>query len=162
MSKRDLRVRRGRNEEGESMTTFESVTSHQTPTRDVGRRQAQSTGMRKWLDRLKSLQRDEAPQVRLPADMEIEAQGCASASEALQAREAERSEADIEWRTVALRRQIPATAPIVPLAVRPDVPYFWQAPDRCAMCGDLREAGQQFICHTCQRAKARVFAAMWS
>jgi len=141
---------------------FEFVPAHRATSHDAGRQQAQPTGMRKWLDRLKTLQRDEAPPESLPDNVEIAEEGCAPAVEAMQAPNGEWSVFEVEWRVMALRQQIPATGPILPLVVRPDVPYLWQAPDRCAVCGNVRESSQRFICRACQRAKSRVFAAQWS
>lgn len=122
---------------------------------------AQPTGMRKWLERLALLQRSEAVQSEY-----VEPDASTSTDETQQPATPLRMDlehdAEVAWRAGELLRQLSASGPILPLVVRPDVPYLWQAPSHCSMCGDARETGQRFICRACQCAKAQVFAALWS
>jgi hypothetical protein len=51
-----------------------------------------------------------------------------------------------------MRGLIPAHGPIPVLAAKTDVPIPTPA-GMCGSCGELREAGQLYVCRACQAAK---------
>lgn len=62
-------------------------------------------------------------------------------------------DAAVAWRVAAMRPLVPPwPRPVGYLCARRDLPAT-VAPGLCPSCGEVKEAGQKFICQACQEAK---------